>query len=525
MEPACLRHTELPQTSKLFADFLYHFDRVAPFYAYNPRDPESFRRAAAAIDLPADRRAALVAALREQNGPSAALDALAEPGTAAVLTGQQVGLFTGPCYTIYKALTAARLARNLTESGLRAVPVFWLATEDHDFEEVNHCWVFNAANQPVRLELAGNNAQRQPVGSILIERAPVDTLREALRDLPFAEETAELTAAAYTPGATMGAAFTGLLSRVLASEPMLFFDPMHPASRQLAAPALARAVTAAPDLNRLLIERASTLAAAGYHVQVLIEPQTSLVFLLENGRRIALRRDGLDYSAGNRRFSAAELAARAADLSPNAVLRPVIQDSMLPTVAYIGGPAEIAYFAQSQVLYRELLGRAPVAVPRQSATLLDARAAKLLARYELALPDFFFGAEAVRERIAARLVPPNLTRSIGETRNRVDAQLDQLRTELAGFDSTLAAAFDTSRRKIAYQLAKTERKTARAALRRDDRATADTAYLSDLLYPHRHLQERFYSMLPFLARHGLGLVERLAAVTRLDCLDHRTLTL
>src|SRR5580700_6670679 len=133
MEPACIRHTDLPGTSKLFADFSYHFDRAARFYRHNPHDPASLGAAAREVSYPEPRRAALTAALKAQNGDSEALRRFRQPGTLAVLTGQQVGLFCGPAYTIYKALTAARLARDLSAQGVSAVPIFWLASEDHDF--------------------------------------------------------------------------------------------------------------------------------------------------------------------------------------------------------------------------------------------------------------------------------------------------------------------------------------------------------------------------------------------------------
>jgi bacillithiol biosynthesis cysteine-adding enzyme BshC len=523
MESACVRHTDLPHTSKLFADYVYHFDRVARFYSHDPHDPESFRRAATAIHFPAERRAELVNALREQNAPGPALERIAQPGTVAVLTGQQVGLFSGPCYTIYKALTAARLARSLTESGVPAVPVFWLATEDHDFEEVNHSWVFNAANEPVRLAVEAPNGERRPVGDIVIDAPPVDVLRRTLAGLPFGDDVAALVAEAYTPGATLGAAFAKLLERLLAGERILLFDPMHPASRRLAAPMLAKAARMGPELTERVLERNRELTAAGYHVQVHVEPQTSFVFLLENGRRLTLRRDGLEYAADGRRFSAEELAGRAESLSPNALLRPVIQDAMFPTVAYVGGPAELAYLSQSQMIYESLLGRMPVAVPRQSATLLDARAGKLLDRYELSLPDFFHGSDVVREKIASKLVPAGLERMIGETRVETGALLDRLERALAGFDPTLAASFEKSRRKIDYQLAKTGHKAARQALRRDERASAEAAYLCGLVFPEKHLQERLYSILPFVARHGPGLIDTLGDRLPLECRDHRVL--
>jgi bacillithiol biosynthesis cysteine-adding enzyme BshC len=455
-----------------------------------------------------------VAALREQNGDSPALEALAQPGTAAVLTGQQVGLFSGPCYTIYKAITAAKLARQLSDSGIPAVPVFWPATEDHDFAEVSHCWVFDPAHRPIRLEIPASNSDRRPVGEIPIEKPPLEALRQALRDFPFADQTMALVEDAYAPGQTLGTAFARLLRQLLPG--LLYLDPMHPTSRRLAAPLLRQTIEAAPALAARLQDRDRQLTAAGYHSQVHLEAHTSLVFLLENGRRLTLDRRDHDYSA---------LRSHAEQLSPNALLRPVVQDYMLPTVAYVGGAAELAYLAQSQVIYDELRRPMPVAVPRLSATLLDAHSAKLMKRYGLALPDFFEGEEALRERIARTLVPPELTATIEDVKSQSARTLDSLGAALTAFDATLAAALDRSRRKIAWQLSKIERKAGREALRRHDRAGADAASLNGLIYPERRLQERFYTILPFLARHGPTLIDRLLEELKLDCRDHRVVVL
>jgi bacillithiol biosynthesis cysteine-adding enzyme BshC len=420
MGTACIRHTELPQTSRLFSDFLYRFDRVSRFYAHSPYDAESYRQAAAQVSCSAERRAALVEALARQNGGSAALDKLSQPGTVAVVTGQQVGLFSGPCYTVYKAITAAKLANRLSEAGIPAVPVFWLATEDHDFAEINHCWVFDAAHRLVRLEIPGSNSERRPVGEIPIESSPFEAVRESLREFPFADQVLAMVERAYAPGHTFGSAFLELLRGLLSSQNLLFLDPMAPAFRRLAAPILRQAVEAAPDLSARILERNKELTDAGYHAQVHLDDHTSLVFLLEEGRRLTLHRQDSEYSVNGRRFSTADLAARAEQLSPNALLRPVVQDYLLPTVAYVGGPAELAYLAQSKVIYDALLGRMPVALHRQSATLLDARSAKLLNRYGLALPDFFAGVETLGERMARKLVAPDsptTSGSAGSTRS------------------------------------------------------------------------------------------------------------
>ena len=525
MEAGCLRYTSLPGTSKLYSDFLYHFDRVRPFYHRHHLDIEARREAAREISYPDEMRRSMVAALRKYNGDSPNLHLLAQPGTVAVVTGQQVGLFSGPSYTVHKALTAARMAADLNAQGIPAVPIFWLATEDHDFAEVNHVWSSSPDHQPLRFEVPAVNGKPRPVGGIAPASYPTAELRQSLADFPYGPEVAALVEEAYQPGRSMGEAFAHLLRKLLPHAGLILMDPLQPEIRALAAPFLREAVHDAPELTQALAERNKTLADAGYHAQVHIEDKTSLFFLLENGERQTLRREATHYAAaGGRKFTPSELQDRAAQLSPNALLRPVMQDYLLPTIAYVGGPAELAYLAQSEVIYRKLLGRFPLVMPRSGFTLLDSRAAKLLQRYSLHLPDFFDGPAPLRERIAAKLVPPQLIERFAQTRAAVTEALAGLDLEFRDFDSSLESAFQKSRSKIFHQLGKIEAKAAREALRRDTRAAAETAYLEGLLYPHKHLQERFYTILPFLAQHGLDLVDRLAHHICLDCPDHIILT-
>ncbi len=520
MQCSCVRQTELPHTSPLFADVLYYPDRTSRFYWNRRADFEGALAASKELDFPAAKRSALVAALRTQNPESESLRKLAQPGTVAVVTGQQVGLFSGPAYTIHKALTAVKLAESLTAAGVPAVPIFWLATQDHDFAEVNHAWVFDGEHRPLKLEMR-RVSTTQPVGDVALVAPPLRELRAHLRGLPHGEDVADLVEESYRAGSTMGKAFGELLRAILSQFDILQVDPLLPAFRELAAPCLRSAVQAAPELTERLLERNRELAAAGYHAQVHVEPQTSLVFLLENGKRLALRRHEREYVLNGRRFSTEELMDRATSLSPNALLRPVVQDFLLPTAAYVGGPAEIAYLAQSEVIYRSLLGWMPAQFPRNGFTLLDERSHKLMDRYALGLTDFFHGEEALRQQISAKIVPPKLSGALRDARTTVDAAIDHLRGEVAGFDPTLAVALDRSSRKIRYQLEKMERKIGREALRRDAQSARDAASLSGLVCPERHLQERIYSILPFLAKHGLDLPTRLYQAVNLDCPDHR----
>jgi bacillithiol biosynthesis cysteine-adding enzyme BshC len=524
MHSGCIRHSDLPGATRLFLDFVYQWDRVAPFFEYPYQDIESYADCARKLVYPDRRRQAMLAALREQNEPSPQLELLGKPSTVAVVTGQQVGLFSGPCYTIYKALTAARLAADLSERGIPAVAVFWLATEDHDFAEVNHCWLFNDQHTPVNLRVQSPEPDHRPVGDVSIAEFPVAALRQTLAGFPFGDRVSALVEESYHAGKTMGAAFVDLLRKLTGGLGLVFLDPMSEAVRQIAAPLIRDAVEAAPELTESVLERNLELDRTGYHAQVHFEPKTSLFFLLDRGHRLGLKRSGDRYVGDSIRMSAAELASRAEQVSPSALLRPVVQDYLLPTVAQVGGPAEVAYLAQSQALYRALGRPTPVVVPRTGFTLLDARSAKLLDRYQLSLGDFFDGSEAFREKISRRLVPPGVQASMETAQSQATRLLDEFEEELRTFDPTLTAALNKSRTKIFYQFSKIAGKVARETFHRDQRAQAEAAYLFNLVYPNRHLQERVYTILPFLARHGLELIDRLRESTGVSCRDHHLVT-
>ena len=512
MECTCVRQTDLPNTTKLFSDLIYHFDRVKDLYPGPPNDIGGIE-AAARFSFPDDRRAELIRALTPGNTGNPSLEILAQPGTVAIVTGQQVGVFTGPAYTVYKALTAIRIAQQLSERGTRAVPVFWLATEDHDFAEVNHTWVFDAGHRPRRLEASSPESNgTRPVGGLRLDCLPTSELRAALAGLPFAEEAADLVERWYRPGVTMGEAFASMVRELFAPYGLLLIDPLSPAIRQMAAPFMRTAVERMPELIEALTARSKELVDRGYHAQVLVDGKSSLAFLLENGHRTPLRRTA---------YSAAQIADRAAGLSPNALLRPVLQDYLLPTAAYVGGPAELAYLAQSQVIYQRLLGRQPIAFPRAGFTLLDSHSARHAAKYKLGFTDLFTDERTLREKIAAVVTPRALTSRLEQTNAAIEAALNALEGELKRFDVSLAAALGTSRHKMEYQAAKIARKTQAQMLLKDHQAARDASSLNGLIYPEGHLQERLYSIVPFLAKFGPTLIKDVYGHVRVDCPDHQ----
>ncbi|MFL6452034.1 MAG: bacillithiol biosynthesis cysteine-adding enzyme BshC [Bryobacteraceae bacterium] len=524
MEPSCVRQTSIPGTSKLFGDFLYHFDRVQQYFPWYFGNFEDLQRSAKTVVFPESRRAEIVRALRTQNPTSTALDQLEKPGTVAVVTGQQVGLLSGPSYTVFKALTAVRVAAHLTKEGTPAVPVFWLATEDHDLAEVDHAWLFDVTGAPLKVSAQGGSIANSPVGTVEIAQLDLTELSKALGGFLFGSAVVDRVEQYYRPGNSFGRAFHDLVREILTGFDLIYLDPLAPEIRRLCAPFLGEVVERVPELIAELRRRSSALEAAGYHAQVYLDGDASLLFSLENGKRVALKYKDGRFTSKDRAVDSAELAAHAESLSPNALLRPVMQDYLLPTVSYVGGPSEIAYMAQSQVLYERLLGRMPVLYPRHSFTLLDDRATKLLDRYGIHVLDLLDSQDRVKAVIANKLVPHDLRGELGAIRSGMTASLSGFREKLLQFDPTLSAATDKSIAKISYQLDKLTAKTARETMRRDHRAGGDAQYLSNLIYPHRHLQERFYSILPFLAKHGLDLPQRIYGETQVSCPDHMVRT-
>ena len=540
MKAACIRHTEIPSSSRLFTDYLYSFGEVSRFY-HHPPQSDQFSSAAAEVKITAEHRAALVVALRNQNAAAGAetaanLDRLAQQNTVVVATGQQVGLHGGPVFSIYKALTAIRTAEELRNQGISAVPVFWLATEDHDLAEVEQTWMLDQENRPLRIEAKTNALPGQPVGGVRLtdyKQGAADSghaaVAAALANLPFGASAIKLVADAYSEDCSFGTGFRALFEQLFRRHGLILLDPMDPALRRLSAPLLGKAIERAGDLNPQLIARSEELERAGYHVQVHVTTETSPVFLINSRQRTALRLHESHYDAGDATYSTPDLLRRLEEnpeqFSPNVLLRPVIQDFLLPTAVYVAGPAETAYMAQAEVLYGNLLGRMPVVMPRAFFTIVDARAEKYLSRYQLSLQECFEGADALRHKISQRLIPANLEQTFAEGQSQIESSLDAIDRGLSKFDPTLSAALASARKKMLYQFGKIQAAAAREGLRRDSRAGQEAEYLSNLIFPNNTLQERTYSVLPFLARYGEGFIDRIHQAINPDCHDHQVLVI
>ncbi len=477
----------------------------------------------------------LLAAQNRGPGAAGALAALRE-GARMVVTGQQVGLFGGPLYTPLKAATALAHARQATAAGRPHAAVFWLASEDHDFAEINHV-VFPARHALRKLTYPVTPAVPSPAGSVALTDAIAPLLDEAW-ELLGASDAMDALVAAYKPGRTFAEAFASFYSTVFAAQGLLVLDPSSRDFHRLGAPVLRAAIERADELHAALVERNGQLQAAGYHAQVAVAPQSSLLFLLEErtGARIALKRmaptaaePGGVWHAGHRTFSTAELLgileAEPERISPAALLRPVFQDFLLSTSLTIGGPGEIAYFAQSSVLYERILGRTTPALPRFSATLIEPATGETLRKHSLLLEQVFGQtADALAQQLANRAMPAEGRAKLASAGQALEADLGVLLAWMQSQDAALGRSALTAASKMRYQMNRLRRLAANYQLQRETSLRRSAEILCRTLYPAGTLQERVHGAAYYFARHGLDLAEELTARAA-GCTGHAALWL
>ena len=520
MECHCIRSSALPHTTKLFAAFLDDFHRVSSFYAHPPT-LEGIRRAAGEVSYPAEMRRAVVEVLREQNRRFGAdgtternLDRLAA-GAVAVVTGQQVGLFSGPAFSFYKALTAVALARQLSDSGVDAVSVFWLATEDHDLAEVNHSDWLDSHGELRRLEVPTAGIAGRRVGEVLLgaDVAPVVGVAAELLKGPDSQTIESALREAYRSEESFGSAFGKLMARLLAGRGIILLDSLDSRLHRLALPLYRRALEECGPLAKDLVARGKELDRASYHAQVKVTEASTLLFYSVGGQRLPLRPRSSGFAAGRFTFSGddvrAALESTPEAFSANVLLRPVVQDTLLPTAAYVGGPAEVAYFAQCATVYRRLLGRMPAVVPRATFTLVEPHVASLLKKYGLEVPDVWRGRQFLRAAMERRFLPRDLGRQFSAGEKSLRALLRKLRKPVGKLDKTLLGAVDSAERKMLYQFLKLRGKAGRAENVRTGVLDRHEGLLLSALYPHHAPQERTLGLPGFLASHGLSLLDEL----------------
>jgi bacillithiol biosynthesis cysteine-adding enzyme BshC len=536
---------QIPHQSRLFLDYLKDPLKLRTFYPnairfhheLQERVPEVLK--AHLVDRNKVCDALQVMNTRWQAGSETLknIELLRAPDCVAVVSGQQAGLFTGPLYTIYKALSAVKLAGCLKQRGTKAVPVFWIAAEDHDFEEVAKVEFIGRDCQLKQVEVSSALHQEgQPVGGVILNDSidvVINELFELLPNSEFASDMKALVKDTWCSGRGYVESFATMMTALLDQYGLIFLDPLDSELKRLAAPLYAKAAEQAQEIAAALETRSRDLETAGYHAQVLATANSFPLFLHdENRQRHSVSRlENGNYKTKvlNDEYSAtalAELALKSPErFSPNVTLRAVVQDYLLPTIAYLGGSAEIAYFAQTAEVYRVLQRPATPILPRSSLTMVERHTGRVLERYDLGLPDFFDGIDSVIKRVVEEHLGSGTAKGFDAAEQNINEELDRLRAELETIDPTLAGALETGRKKIKYQLEGLRTRFVKAQMTRDEAAHRQLQRAFDQLYPNKELQERHINITSLLARHGKYVIEWIYNAINLGSDEHQVVYL
>ena len=529
----------LPWIKPLVVDYAFDHARVAAFFAGDPRDPRAWREAIARTrshKRERDAIADIIAAQQQRrDAPAEAVAAAARlrnPETVAVVTGQQAGLFGGPLFTLFKALTAVQLATVLNrEHGVPAVAIFWIDAEDHDWDEVKSCGVLDASLTR-RAVAAGDppGAHVEPVARLRLDTTVNAAIHELTAVLPQTEFTESLLASirgAYVPGAGMADAFGRWMESVLGMRGLVVFDSSDAAAKPLAAPLFAREIQRAGTTARLAAEAGAALEAHGYTAQVTPQPETVALFHLNGGRQ-PVRIQGDAFQVGESIAAKDALLERVrqtpAEFSPNVLLRPVVQDALFPTVCYVAGPNELAYLGQLRGVYDSFGVPMPLMYQRATATLLDSNAVRFLMRHDISVEQLQAQDESLLNQLLAAQLPPDVDAAMQDVNRLLQDRMEQLATSVAQIDATLEGAARSASGRMQDDLRKLNAKIIQAAKRKDETLRRQFHHAQAQAFPGGEPQERSVGFLSFLNKYGPPFVDRLLEELTTDMGIHWVIT-
>ncbi len=529
-----------PWIRRFAADYAYDFGALAAFFAGDPSQPSAWADAIARTQAHNHRRSDIAAVLLAQQArrraPARAVEAarqLADRRTVAILTGQQAGLFGGPLFTLLKALTAIKLAEQVSrDHHVPAVPIFWIDAEDHDWEEVRGCTVFDEHLTPRRVALSPRPTEEHaPVATVTLDDSILRAIDELEQLLPPTEFRAGLLAqlrASYQPGIGMADAFGRWLEQVLGDRGLVVFDSSDPAAKPILSDLFVQELQRSGHTSKLAAMAGQDLVALGYHAQVHPGEDSPALFHLDGGRRPIRGHDGA-LMVGDTAYTSealmAEARANPAAFSPNVLLRPLVQDTLFPTICYVAGPNELAYLGQLRGVYQRFGLPMPLMYPRASATLVDSAAARFLVKYKLPLESLPPQDEAALNELLATQIPQVVEDSFAEAARATELVMNQLIRAMPALDPTLEGAARSTLGRMQHDLHTLHGKMIQAAKRRDETLRRQFIRTRALAFPNGHAQERTIGFVSFLNQYGPALVERLDEELPVDMGHHWVVTI
>lgn len=533
---------KLPNISSFASDYMTAYDRVSEFFSGDFRDPSSYSLQAEKVrarDLPREKVAAILKESNLSYGCGARtlgnIEKLAHNKTCAVVTGQQTGLFSGPLYTIFKAMTAVKLAEALNRNTPGFfVPVFWLASNDHDFAEIDHITLLDKDNRikPIQYKIP-STGPKTPVSHIVLA-TEISSCIQQLSDLTYDSEykpdiLSDLRSA-YRPGRTVVEAFALWMTRLFKSYGLIFIDAEHHGLKDLGRDIFYTEIAQDSPSTQAALAASHTLTQKNYRAQIQLHEGILNVFLVE-GERHSLQSGEEGYIVKDtlQTFHKEEilrlLETQPHSFSPNVLLRPLYQDALLPTVAYVGGLSEIAYFAQMKDVYTSFRLPMPVIYPRKSLTLIEKKVDKALQAYGLDIQDIWLDTDGKIKHIFKEKIPPSLENSFSVTTSNIDRDLENIKLQTPPFEPGLEKSVDLTIRKIRHQISLLEEKFLRAYKKQDTIMMKRIQLAKNSLFPKRRLQERTFNITPFLIKYGCALIDRLNEAIDMNEYGHQIIKL
>ena len=529
---------EMPGLSQLTRDYLSHLHRIEKYFSADFRNWNEYELLVKKIHpVPRPYMEDLIALLIEQNnifkcGPQTLqnIDQLSNRNALVVATGQQVGLFTGPLYTVYKALTTIKLAQELEQRlHLPVLPLFYLVSEDHDFVEVQWAGVVDKSNHfaDIRYEPSERH-DRMPVSQIILDESineKIDSFAEMMPDTEFKKDIFASLKACYQPGTAFHTAFARWFQKLFSRYGIILFDSADVRYKKyvqhIFEKELAENVTA-----KCLQKTNAELMRQGYHAQIPVHNDRPGLFILQNGRH-SLQREGGKFRnmQSGELFDVNALLQQTEKLSPKAVLRPIVEDALFPTIAYVGGPGEIAYWAQLKDVYKAFDLPMPIVFPRAGFTLIEAKVNRHLKKFGLTPLDFITNEKTALANISRSMIPADLERKIQDIRNQLQNDLPCLGDEIAAIDPTLKKAFTKTEQSLIHQFNILEHKVSNALRQKQSILNNQFLSISENLKPEETLQERKLNIIPFLAKYDWTLLEKLFRAIHVNDYNHQLLEL
>ena len=521
----------LPQVSKIYTDYVGGKESAISLFERDPFDIDSYRTLAKLLEGRDYDRGRMSSLLLEMNTGWGADETalvncrrLRQSDCLAVLTGQQVGLLGGPMLTALKALHAVRLAGELEARLARpVVPIFWLELEDHDQDEVSRLTVKNARHKLVELHLEAKPGagRRVPVKDIVLGD-DFDRLRRELAGIwPRTENSRtswKIIDTCYSSEDTFATGFIAFFTRLMSRFGLVLADPSHPEFKRRAASVFAAEISGPLADSEAFARQRDRMEAAGYHSQAEAQRGNLQLFIYENGekRRLAKDDDEFVLVSLNSRISKQELLSIAEEkpetLAPAVLLRPLVQDTLFPTAAYVAGPAEIAYLAQIKPVYEAMGIPMPAIMPRSGATLFGAASRRTVRDFsiDLAEGEIFQEKGELIKHVVAKHMPNHTERLFVHARTSVAEAMTNLLGGLDASDEGFVKAAQSTARKIDYHMSKLERKYVTVLERKNEVLVRRIDRLANTLYPGGTLQERVFPVAQFINLYGEAVLDTVA---------------